>query len=68
MTAPRHSWSAPARFRRKTERVCARCGLVRVTRHDGGDTVIPWVEFWREGVRLEARATPACEPEKAERA
>ncbi len=62
MNAPRHRWSEPVRFPLKTERECRLCGLVRVTRHDGGASVIPWGEFWRGGVRLEARGTPACEP------
>lgn len=50
------------RFPFKTERECRRCGLIRVTRHEVGERVVPWVEFWRDGVRLEVCGTPACEP------
>jgi hypothetical protein len=57
-----HSWSQPNRLPHKTERECVRCGIIRVTRHDAGDTVIPWVEFWRDGERLDVRGTPACQP------
>ena len=66
--APRHSWRQPVRFPLKSERTCRLCGMVRVTRHDAGGSVIPWVEFWRfDGVRqafvrVEARGTPSCEP------
>lgn len=48
----------------KTERECLnRCGVVKVTRHefDGGREV-HWVEFWRGLDRVEADATPVCEP------
>ena len=49
----RHRWGAPERHLHKTERVCGRCGLVRVTRHDAGAGAIPWVEFWtRDGERI----------------
>lgn len=53
----RHSWSSPERFPRKTERVCVRCDLVKVTRHESGRH---WVEFWRDGERVPAERTPAC--------
>jgi hypothetical protein len=58
----RHCWGEPMRFRFKTERTCLSCGLVKVTRRDAGDCAIPWVEFWRDGVRVEAKGTPACDP------
>jgi hypothetical protein len=62
MTDLRHSWRQPVRFPHKTERECSRCGLIRVTRHDAGESAIPWVEFWKEGSRLDVRGTPTCEP------
>ncbi len=46
-TAPalRHARGEPVRFVHKTERQCCRCGLVKVTRHEGDEH---WVEFWRD--------------------
>jgi hypothetical protein len=67
----RHSWSQPTRTSElRTVRVCRRCGLIRVTHHDGGPGVIPWVEFEADsGMRVEAAGgsgrTPACEPVEA---
>lgn len=57
MSEPRHSWSKPARFLHKSERVCQRCGLVKVTRHEGFEH---WVEWWRDGERLHSERTPPC--------
>lgn len=62
----RHIWgeaSRPTRF--KTERECSRCGLVKVTRHEGmagspGES--HWTEWWRGLERIHAEQTPACEP------
>ena len=64
MSALRHSWGEPVRFVHKTERSCVRdgCDIVKVTRHDGD---MPWIEFWRDGERLEVDKTPACEGERA---
>lgn len=61
----RHSWSEPSRPTRfKTERECSRCGLVKVTRHEG----IPgapgeshWTEWWRGFERIHTDNTPPCE-------
>ena len=61
----RHRWSAPMRFRLKTERVCATCGLVKVTRHEPGEW--PWTEFWRGLERVPAAASPPCAGEAAKR-
>lgn len=64
----RHSWSPPSRScEPRTERTCRRCGLVRVTRHDGGTGAIPWVEFEADsGLLVEGSGrTPACEPVEA---
>ena len=61
MTSVRHGWSAPVRFPLKTERECRRCPTVRVTRHDAGPSAVPWVEFWKDGVRVETARTPVCE-------
>lgn len=54
----RHAWGEPVRFPHKTERACARCGLVKVTRHDGGGH---WLEYWRGLERVPGPALPACE-------
>ena len=57
MNAPRHSWGEKTVYFNKSERVCARCGLVKVTRHEGQEH---WVEYWRDSVRLAYRNTPPC--------
>lgn len=70
----RHSWGEPSRpSELRTERVCKKCGLLRVTRHDGGSSAIPWTEFyrkhWTEHKRfgeielqlIEGTRTPECE-------
>lgn len=53
----RHKWSAPIRFRFKTERACERCGIVKVTRHDGD---YPWIEFYCGLDRIISDHTPPC--------
>jgi len=59
----RHRWGEPLRFERKTERECANCGLVKVTRHEfEGGQERHWTEFWRGLDRIECDGTPACEP------
>ena len=57
----RHQWGKPDRVQFKTERQCARCGLVKVghRQHEGGRDR-NWTEFWR-GLELVGRdKTPAC--------
>jgi len=55
----RHRWSDPYRTEHETNRSCIKCGLIRVTRHEPGH--LPWSEWWRDGLKVEATATPACE-------
>jgi hypothetical protein len=57
MTQSRHQWGDPNRFLYKTERVCLRCDLVKVTRHEPAST---WIEWWRDGERINAARTPGC--------
>ena len=57
MTASHHSWSDKVAYLNKSERECRRCGLVKVTRHEG---LRSWVEWWREGERLASEVTPPC--------
>jgi hypothetical protein len=46
----------------KTERDCANCGLVKVTRHETeGGRDLHWIEFWRGLDRILCTATPVCE-------
>lgn len=63
MTAPaRHRWGDKVTFPHKTERDCANCGLVKVTRRENeGGRDIYWTEFWRDGERIECDGTPVCE-------
>jgi hypothetical protein len=40
MSAPRHAWGERQPFLHKTERSCLNgCGIVMVTRHEGGHAV-----------------------------
>lgn len=55
----RHRWGDPVRFQFKTERECARCGTIKVTRHEPG--VQPWQEFYRDLDRIPGEGTPACD-------
>lgn len=56
----RHQWSPPRRTEYRTERVCLKCGLVKVTRHEPGAR--PWQEFERRRELLRgASKTPECE-------
>ena len=63
----RHRWGDAQRFPHptrpdisKTERSCIHegCNIVRVTRHESGEH---WVEFWKDGERIEGDHTPPCE-------
>lgn len=55
----RHVWSEASRTEHETVRLCARCEIIRVTRHEPGK--MPWTEFRRmEGTRLNCIATPPC--------
>lgn len=55
-----HKWGEPNRMAQKTERECQRgCRTIRVTFHQGGRH---WIEFYRDGEKVSAGKTPACEP------
>lgn len=60
----RHSWpdELTVRFVQKTERTCAKCGLVKVTRHEPHPPY-HWIEFWRDGEQIKrfSGSTPPCE-------
>ncbi len=56
----RHKWGARVTFQFKTERLCARCELVRVTRHDD-PRGLPWIEWWRDCEQIKSDATPLCD-------
>ncbi len=59
MSSTRHRWAEPDRSNvYKTERTCIHCGLVKVTRKEPREH---WIEFWRNGERIEADATPPCD-------
>jgi len=70
---PRHRWSLPNRpSALRTERTCVKCGIVRVSRHDGegivdGVPCYPWTEFLDQAGNLidvggGSGPTPPCEP------
>ena len=66
MTVQRHRWSEPARFLHKSERLCVKCGLVKVTRHEAaGSRDMHWIEWWRDLDQIKSDRTPACEPAPA---
>lgn len=54
----RHKWSAPRRDVYLTFRDCVRCGLIKITHHEGHR---PWISFERDGRHVESAGTPACE-------
>lgn len=62
----KHRWSDPSRTSEFwTERVCIRCSLRKVTRHDAGPCAIPWTEFYEPSgllVEVTGGRTPVCEP------
>lgn len=70
MIPPRHSWSDPYREAYATKRRCWTCGLMKVTRHEPG--LFPWVEYWRDGVRVrvdeQGRRTPPCTAQRLQAA
>ena len=69
MSAPRHSWGAAVRYAFKTERACARCPAVKVTRHEPGQ--LPWQEYWLcpagEPVRVAGGRAPPCAAKNLEK-
>lgn len=54
----RHSWGDPMRFACKTERERRRCGIIKITRHEGSTH---WTEFWRGLDRYVGHRTPPCD-------
>lgn len=63
----RHRWGDAQRFINetrpdisKTERPCIHpgCSIIRVTRHESGEH---WIEFWKDGERIDCDHTPECE-------
>jgi hypothetical protein len=66
-TTNRHRWGEPHRFPHKTERVCLKCGMVKVTRHESeGPRDIHFQEFWRDLDQIACDGTPPCEPQPAQ--
>lgn len=56
----RHQWGEAMRYEHSTTRMCLRCGLVKVTRHE--PNVRAWIEFVRDCEPLRGvEGTPACE-------
>lgn len=59
----RHRWGEPQYFPHKTERVCLKCGIVKVARHESeGPRDLHWPEFWRGLDQIATDKTPPCEP------
>lgn len=55
----RHKWPDRVADQHNTDRRCPRCGIVKRSRHEPGQLV--WVEWFRDGIRIAARATPICD-------
>lgn len=57
-----HRWNTPTRpDAHNTFRSCGKCGLIKITRHEPDNTPRHWIEFEREGRKVAAARTPACE-------
>ena len=59
-----HRWSArDPKDDHTTHRCCEKCGMTKVTRHEGHQH---WAEFYRvDGARIHyGDRTPPCEPER----
>lgn len=65
----KHRWSDPSRDELRTERTCFNCGIIKVTRHDGGEDSFPWTEWlWPDrGEMAGVAGTPECTPPLARR-
>ena len=59
----KHKWFENSRNAHTTVRVCERCDLRKLSRHEmENGRMVHWQEFWRGTERLECEATPPCEP------
>jgi hypothetical protein len=58
----KHRYGDPYRETYRTTRTCVKCGLQKITHHEGR---LPWIDFWRDATCLGAK-TPPCEPVKVE--
>lgn len=62
MAQLRHRWGDKVTFPHKSERVCANCDLVKVSRHESeGGRDRYWTEYWRNEEKLSVDKVPACE-------
>jgi len=64
MTSTRHRWGKKVPVsRHKSEKQCARCGTVLVSRHEfEGPRKLHWKEFWRDLERIDVDGrTPPCD-------
>lgn len=58
----KHRWDKPIRpDLNTTRRACLKCPLIRITRHEDDNTPRHWIEWEREGRKIEATKTPVCE-------
>lgn len=56
-TGRNHRWSLPFRSDYETVRTCTVCGLMKITKHESD---LPWIEFWRDDLRVMTASTPPC--------
>ena len=58
----KHKWSLNSRTHDRTVRICERCGMRRISRHEmEGGRMLHWVEFYKGTERVKHHATPICE-------
>lgn len=57
----RHQWGPKMRYLHKSERVCLKCGIVKVSRHEvDGPRDLHWKEYWRGLDQIISHRTPPC--------
>lgn len=63
----KHKWFENSRNEHVTVRICERCAMRKISRHEfEGGKPMHWVEFYRGSARVQCDGTPACEPARVE--
>lgn len=59
----KHKWFENSRTAHITVRICERCTMRKISRHEfEGGRAVHWPEFFRGTERIQCDGTPACEP------
>jgi hypothetical protein len=60
-----HKWFENSRTHHTTVRICERCEIRKLSRHETENgKMIHWTEFYRGSERILCEATPKCEPQE----